>query len=73
MIIDIFSAGPFETNSIIIGCASTRQCVVIDVPPESSSTLLKKMESLNLVPAMILITHSHWDHIGDSHICSSSR
>ena len=33
------------------------------VDPGEASTLLKKIESENLIPIAILITHHHWDHV----------
>ena len=65
MILEIFSSGPFDTNTYIVGCSATKQAVIIDVPFESARWLVSRVQKLSLVPTHILLTHSHWDHIAD--------
>lgn len=65
MILEVFASGPADTNTYLLGCSKTRQAVVIDVPPESCSHLLDRIEELKLDVVSILLTHSHWDHFGD--------
>lgn len=65
MIIEVFSSGPAETNTIILGCEATKKAVVIDAPLNSTDLILKKLEKHGLQLEMILVTHSHWDHIAD--------
>jgi glyoxylase-like metal-dependent hydrolase (beta-lactamase superfamily II) len=53
--------GPFQTNAYIVVCQKTHEGVIIDAPGESN----KIIKSLgNAIPKMIVITHSHMDHIG---------
>jgi glyoxylase-like metal-dependent hydrolase (beta-lactamase superfamily II) len=65
MILEIFCSGPALTNCVLVGCPKTREAAIIDVPFDSSDQLLDAIDSLNLSVKMILLTHSHWDHIGD--------
>ena len=65
MILEIFCSGPALTNSILVGCPKTKEAAIIDVPFDSSDQLLEEVATLNLSVKMILLTHSHWDHIGE--------
>lgn len=67
MILQKFPFGPFETNTILLGCASEKKAVVIDPSQGSTQTLLERCSELELQIDKILITHSHWDHIADLH------
>jgi hydroxyacylglutathione hydrolase len=66
MIIKAFPSGPFETNAFIIACPETRLAVVIDPAPGSFLNMNTYLTENQLTPLMILLTHSHWDHIGDT-------
>ena len=66
MIIQAFPSGPFETNAYIAACPHTNKAAVIDPAPGSFSLLVSYLENNHLNPTVILITHSHWDHIGDA-------
>jgi glyoxylase-like metal-dependent hydrolase (beta-lactamase superfamily II) len=44
----------------------TRQAAIIDAPQGVTSEILEAIEKHHLVVKMILITHSHWDHIADA-------
>lgn len=65
MITQVFPSGPFETNSYVIACPSTRQAAIIDPAPQSAEKTLAYLKNQNLDLQMILLTHSHWDHITD--------
>jgi hydroxyacylglutathione hydrolase len=65
MILEIFPSGPAETNAILLACSKTKRGVVIDVPFESTDLILPVAERLGLFIEMILLTHSHWDHIAE--------
>lgn len=57
--------GPLAVNTYIVwrddGENVKHECVVID--PANSGKVLRKLDELCLVPAAILITHGHFDHI----------
>jgi hydroxyacylglutathione hydrolase len=65
MILKIFPAGPAATNSFLLGCSKTKECAIIDVPFESTDLLLKEIDRHHFNVTMILLTHSHWDHIAE--------
>ena len=53
--------GPFGTNCYIVTCRKTRDSALIDAPAEASIIV----DTLrNTTPRYILLTHSHFDHIG---------
>jgi len=66
MLIKVFTKGPVETHAYLIGCPVTRQAAVIDAPQGVTSEILKEVHEHHLTVKMILITHSHWDHIVDA-------
>ena len=65
MILKMFTSGPCETNSYLVVCKKTRKAFVVDVPPDSGEKILKAVQELEVQVDKILLTHSHWDHIGD--------
>jgi hydroxyacylglutathione hydrolase len=65
MILEVFPSGPLETNAYLLICEVTKHAAIIDVPPKSSDTLLQRIKELSLSMDMILLTHSHWDHIAE--------
>jgi hydroxyacylglutathione hydrolase len=66
MILEVFPAGPAETNAYLIGCPKTKRAAVIDVPFESTDRILKRANALSLQIERILLTHSHWDHTAEA-------
>lgn len=68
MIIKTFPSGPFETNAYVIGCPETKQAAIIDPAQGSSKPVIAFLSENDLAPTLILITHSHWDHIIDTSI-----
>lgn len=65
MLLKIFCSGPADTNSVLIGCPDTKQAAVIDAPLGVTPYILQAIEKDSLIPQMILLTHSHWDHLAD--------
>jgi len=66
MILEVFASGPADTNAYLLASSKTKQGVVIDVPPDSAEILLERIHELQINIAMILLTHSHWDHFADA-------
>ncbi len=64
MILEVFPLGPADTNAYLLGCSKTKRAAVIDVPL-GSKILINRAKELHLQIEMILLTHSHWDHIAD--------
>jgi hydroxyacylglutathione hydrolase len=65
MIIQDFPSGPFETNAYVVSCPITKETAIFDPAPNSSESLIAYVTENHLTVQMILITHSHWDHIAD--------
>jgi glyoxylase-like metal-dependent hydrolase (beta-lactamase superfamily II) len=63
--IKIFTTGPAATNCILLGCPETRHAAIIDVPLDCTKPVTQAIEKHSLIPQMILLTHSHWDHLAD--------
>lgn len=65
MILETFCTGPVDTNSTLLACSSTLSAAIIDAAPESAPFFIEKIEKLGLHVKMILLTHTHADHIAD--------
>lgn len=59
-------AGPLETNAFLVIEKTTRQALIIDAPPASLDLITREVEQRELQPEALIITHGHWDHIGDA-------
>jgi hydroxyacylglutathione hydrolase len=68
MIFEVFSSGPVETNTFLLGCPLAKKGVIIDAPFESSGWQMQRVRELGLNIEKILLTHSHWDHIAEAHL-----
>lgn len=55
--------GPFQTNSYIISCESSKNAVIID-PAEPDASIMDYLTLHQLHLTHILLTHGHLDHIG---------
>jgi len=65
MHIQPFPSGPFETNAYVATSPETKECIIIDPAPDSYTAIAHYIDSNALIPKMIVLTHSHWDHIAD--------
>jgi glyoxylase-like metal-dependent hydrolase (beta-lactamase superfamily II) len=63
--------GYFETNCYLVGCATTKEGVVID-PGGDPDAILRAIEEMNLNIGMIVNTHGHADHIAANREVKSS-
>jgi glyoxylase-like metal-dependent hydrolase (beta-lactamase superfamily II) len=63
MILKTFIVGPYGTNCYIVGSESTKRGMIID-PGAEPKTILNMVDKLGLSIVWIVITHSHFDHIG---------
>jgi glyoxylase-like metal-dependent hydrolase (beta-lactamase superfamily II) len=59
-------AGPIETNTFLVIDSATNDTLVIDAPPDSLAALEREIAERSARPVALVITHSHWDHIGDA-------
>lgn len=62
MIIETCVVGVTATNCYLLINNITKETVVID-PGAQSSTIILKIDELDLKPVAILLTHGHFDHI----------
>ena len=65
MFLKSFCCGPLATNCYLIACDETKLAAIIDAPLETAPLLKKTINQFELVPKMILLTHSHLDHIAE--------
>jgi len=61
MLIKTLPVGMLETNCYIVTDEDSKKCVIID-PGADSNTILDYVETNNLTPAAIFMTHGHYDH-----------
>lgn len=61
-----YSLGPIGTNMVILGCLSSQKVAIIDAPEGGLETAQIVLKEKGLTPEFLLLTHSHWDHIGDA-------
>lgn len=53
--------GPFGTNAYIVICKATGESILVDAPAEANKIV---SQLIGTHPRYIVITHSHFDHIG---------
>jgi hydroxyacylglutathione hydrolase len=63
MIFEALTVGFIATNCYIVASDKTKKGMVVD-PGGESKAILKRIESLGIFVALIVVTHSHFDHIG---------
>jgi glyoxylase-like metal-dependent hydrolase (beta-lactamase superfamily II) len=66
MILEVFCCGPIETKALLVGCPKSRLVAIIDAPLGSVALLENRIRELGLTVSVILLTHSHWDHIAEA-------
>ncbi|PWA13342.1 hypothetical protein DCC39_00150 [Pueribacillus theae] len=54
--------GPLQENTYVIW-NDANQCLIVD-PGSEGSKIIQYIETLNVTPLAILLTHAHFDHIG---------
>lgn len=59
--IEKLELGPFGTNAYLVVCRTTGESAVIDAPAEGDR-ILERLRGTS--PKYILITHTHFDHLG---------
>ena len=62
MLIKTLPVGFLGTNCYILTDEKTRKCAIID-PGADSNMILDYIESNNLMPEALFLTHGHFDHI----------
>lgn len=63
MFVRILNLGNMDNNCYIIGDAASGKAAVVDAPADASA-ILEELELEKLTLSYILLTHTHFDHIG---------
>ncbi len=62
--VQMFTVGPIQENCFVVRARGSDSALVVD-PGEEAETLLSGIEALQITTvAAILLTHTHFDHIG---------
>jgi hydroxyacylglutathione hydrolase len=64
--IESFVAGPLETNAYLVTDRDTKEALLIDAPIDVAERVVNAVTSQGITLRQIVITHTHWDHIGDA-------
>lgn len=64
--IESFVGGPIETNAFLVSDDATREALVVDAPMDVAERIERAAKTAGLRITLIVITHTHWDHIGDA-------
>jgi len=64
--VEVVPSGPLETNSYVIVDLDQHLAFVIDAPPGSADMLVETVQQHQARAIALVITHTHWDHIGDA-------
>jgi len=67
-----FAAGPLATNAFLVIDDKTKEAVVFDAPPDVLDDIINAVREEEVHVALLVITHHHWDHIGDADALASA-
>jgi glyoxylase-like metal-dependent hydrolase (beta-lactamase superfamily II) len=62
MVLEVRAVAPFYKNGFVVGCARTRDAILVD-PGDEVDELLGAVRDLDVEVRHILLTHAHVDHI----------
>jgi hydroxyacylglutathione hydrolase len=64
LVVDRYELGPIGTNCYVVRAdRGAEECVIVD-PGADAATLRLELAGMSTRCAAILVTHTHWDHIG---------
>jgi hydroxyacylglutathione hydrolase len=64
--VSVFPSGPIETNAYLVIDDESREALIIDAPEDVTDAITDAAKQVDATITQIVITHTHWDHIGDA-------
>src|SRR5688500_14387870 len=61
-----YPSGPIETNVYVVIDPDSNEALIIDAPSGFAEDVLRFVHDRGVTITAIVITHGHWDHIGDT-------
>jgi len=61
-----YPAGPIETNGFLVIDPGRNEALIIDAPSGFATDVVRDVQERGVTVTAIVITHGHWDHIGDT-------
>ena len=65
MLLQYVECGPVDTRGYLIGDEQSGEGLVVDVPIEGADQLLHLIRAHSLQVKSIVLTHGHFDHVGE--------
>ncbi len=62
--VDRDALGPAQTNCVVVRGVGQASVAVVIEPGADAAALQRELEGMKATCAAILITHTHWDHLG---------
>ncbi|HMM41515.1 MAG TPA: MBL fold metallo-hydrolase [Thermomicrobiales bacterium] len=59
-------AGPIATNAWVVVDRKSGEALIVDAPPDALGPIGEVISEADARPVMLVLTHTHWDHIGDA-------
>lgn len=66
MLIHPITSGPVDTIGYLVACERSRRAVLIDCPLGIGPMLAEVLEREQVALESVVLTHGHWDHLGDA-------
>lgn len=61
-----YPSGPIETNGYLVIDLDANEALIIDAPTGFAEDVIRDVRQRGVMVTAIVITHGHWDHIGDT-------
>ena len=68
-----FELPPFGTNAYLFLDSKNKEACLFDAPLDAWKTIEPELKSSNCKLTALLLTHGHWDHIGDCNAFSEQN
>ena len=63
IVIRYMALGMASANCYIVYLKNSKECIIVDAPGDTAR-IIAELDKLELKPVAVLLTHSHFDHIG---------